>query len=275
LEETKMNEQMTAPIVDQPEGMDQPDALPELSDQEIVAQIRERFMSGITDSSARREVWRKNWKAYNNEYEDPTALPWQSDVILPRVARMCANLAGGIKDAATRGTSDWFTISEQTPLGELVSPIQQALIRANLEHAEFVQTIESAVISGLLTCAPAYIVIPSEEPWSGYSKIEPVDMRCLIRDPSGRDEWIIQASAMPYAKAKADGTEKSWNLENLETAKNSGGVLEPRIAAFIQDVARTNQPGTVDKAAKTVIIAAPVRVCGHLQHAADGVWPEG
>ena len=150
---------------------------PQLSDTQIVAQINTKFKAGLDDSQRLRDVWRRNWKAYNNEYQDANLLPWQCDVTIPLISRAVNSIAASVKDAAVKGGKDWFDITGQGPLGDLVAPIFQKLVSENLDYVRFSTLLEPQIVSALLTSAPAMVVIPDTEVWPGFCRIENVDMR--------------------------------------------------------------------------------------------------
>lgn len=227
----------------------------ELSETQIVAQINAKFKAGLDDSARIRDVWRRNWKAYNNEYQDANLLPWQCDVTIPLISRAVNSIAASVKDAAVKGGKDWFDITGQSPLGDLVAPIFQKLVSENLDYVRFSTLLEPQIVSALLTCAPAMVVIPDTEVWPGFCRIENVDMRCLVRDPSGRDDWITQTSLIPWATVKREGGLKGWNAEKIQEMKSAAAAnYDSAIQAFIADIAPTEQTWGNQAKTQTVLI---------------------
>ena len=237
-----MNDEIPMEDVGQPiEDIEEPvEELLKLNESEIVAQINARFKAGLDESLSLRETWKANWRAYNNDYDDIGLLPWQCAVTLPLISRAVNAIAASVKDASIKGAKEWYDISGKSPFGDLVAPIYTALIRHNLDECRFSTLIEPHIVSALLTCSPAMIVIPDFEKWKGFCRIENVDMRCLIRDPSGRDEWICQTSVLPWATVKREGGMKQWDMLNIEYLKSAAPArYDSSIQQFIQDVSPT------------------------------------
>lgn len=198
--------------------------IPTISDDEIVAQVVARYDRALDASENIRKVWNANYDAYNSEYDLGPKLKHQSQIRLPFVSRSVLYKAGRLKSALVSGTESFYAIQGQTEEAELVAPIHAALIDANLEAEDFPAKLEANAVAGQLTSGQAWVVYPDPDGgWPGYSRLEIVDQRTLLRDPTGRGKYRVQCRLLDASDLESMARARGWDPERVRqvTAVNA------------------------------------------------------
>ena len=169
------------------------------------------------------DKWRFHRRLYNNDFDWTGKRRDQSQHPVAELARAVDWKAQALVDALTSNAKDPFDLEPDTELADLVSPIYQACISANLDRENFPTLVQDALISGMLTSGCVFRVYPdpTRPPESGYSRIEVEVMERVFRDPTGRGKWKVRITPYDLADVQQMAVEQGWDAEQVALLEHS------------------------------------------------------
>lgn len=164
------------------------------------------------------EKWRLHRALYNNQFDWSGKRKDQSQHPVAELARAVDWKAQALIDALVSNTKDPFDLDPQTDLADLVAPIYQACISANLDQEDFPTLLHDNLVSGMLTsgCVFRCYPDPDKDPASGYSKIEIDVMERVFRDPTGRNKWRLRIAPYDLVDVQRMAEKQGWDAGQVE-----------------------------------------------------------
>jgi hypothetical protein len=196
-------------------------------------QIETRLEASLKAAKEARDEhfdkWCNHWRLIGNQYDYSAKAKWQSKGYVAKLSRQVGYVVGISREAVVKDPS-WAAVDGDTELARLTAPILQRIGYDCLDRHGFRKAIKSNVKAGLLTPAMLWAVKPAPSPsYPGDTLVEPVDMRCIVRDPTGRDKYVFYLTAMDYADVARNAGPMGWDPAVVRALADENGEDEDAV----------------------------------------------
>lgn len=189
-----------------------------------------------TGLSARETEWKHNWDAYWTRYDSSDKEEWQADESLPDVQNAVDRFAASLRAALVQG-GEWYDVKgdpggEDSKLRSHVRRFMDALLaRAGKDVTTghpigFDTLFGDAMKAGCLMAACMQVRVDMK----GRVRVENVDAREVMLDPTGRSLYRIRRYEMDWHKLMGDaeegGKDAGWRVEAVRRLRETGGKDE-------------------------------------------------
>lgn len=188
----------------------------------FLKQVQDAYSAAREARKEAEDLWEKCIRAYRGQYDFSNRLLWQSQHVLPKIAKDVDFVAQMVSDGVGDQQEQLFALTGNGPWGKLAAPILEAIVQAELDQEGFSDTMRGLVTYGLCTPGLAVKLVPKPGPWTGWTGIEPVSYRSVFKDPTGRAKSLIIVTAFDKADVldlcKANG----WDAKAAKNLSDTG-----------------------------------------------------
>jgi len=191
----------------------------------VQQQLIQRLTEGRTEREGHLQKWLRHYQLVDNEHETGKKADWQSKGYVPSLSQAVKFVSGNAKATIVENKDGWAEIAGEGDLSDVVAPVLQTLMYDCLKRHGFAKTLKPNVKAALLTPGMLWKVYPVDGgAWPGDTRVDPVDYRLVVKDPTGAGKWLFFLAMYDYADVERMAESMGWDMDAVRSTRNEGGT---------------------------------------------------